>query len=89
MIEAAVELEGPDVGAHPAPNAEVIYPSIDDLYYATLTLLVRYMRAFGMDPATDSNVIMDILAAFWRRLPIVSQRGCSERRPLATPLENA
>lgn len=59
IIGAAIEIEGPDVGPHPEPNSEVIYPSIDDLYYATLVLLVRYMRAFTMVAALDPNVVMD------------------------------
>lgn len=59
MIEAAIELEGPDTGEHPQPNSEVEYPSIDDLYFATLILLQGYMGAFRMKGADDPNMTMD------------------------------
>lgn len=51
VIEAMVLVEKPDPNTPPPPNEAVIYPSIADLYHATLQLLAGYLEAFGLLPA--------------------------------------
>lgn len=53
VIGALIAIEKPAGGAFPPPNAQVVYQSIADLYHATLTLLNRYMRAYGAVDAGD------------------------------------
>jgi hypothetical protein len=56
VIAALIAIEKPAGGDFPPPNDKVIYSSIADLYYATLTLLNRYLRAYGaVDVADDPH----------------------------------
>jgi hypothetical protein len=49
VIAAMVAVETPDPGhTFPPPNSAVVYPSISDLYHATLTLLNKYYLAFNL-----------------------------------------
>ena len=47
VIAALIAIEKPAGGGFQPPNDKVIYSSIADLYYATRTLLNRYLRAYG------------------------------------------
>jgi hypothetical protein len=55
MIKALIAIEAPDSGPPPQPNLEATYPSIGDLYAATLILLGQYMAAFGLETANDPH----------------------------------
>ena len=56
VIAALIAIEKPAGGEFQPPNDKVIYSSIADLYYATLTLLNRYLRAYGaVDVADDPH----------------------------------
>ena len=49
VMQALIEVEVPDPNpTPPPPNDKVSYPSIADLYHATLVLLKGYLRTFGM-----------------------------------------
>lgn len=50
VITPMIDVEKPDLGTPPPPNANVVYPSIGDLYHATLTLLGLYLDAFATVP---------------------------------------
>jgi hypothetical protein len=59
VIEAMIAIEIPDPNPHlPQPNQEVVYGSIADLYYATLTLLGGYLAANNMTPLTQDPNFM-------------------------------
>lgn len=56
VIDALIAIEKPADSAFPPPNERVIYPSIADLYHATLDLLNHYLRAYGsVDPSDDPH----------------------------------
>jgi hypothetical protein len=49
-MAAMIAVETPDSNPFPAPNKEVTYASISDLYHATLHLLSAYLNAFEATP---------------------------------------
>ncbi len=51
VIPAMVTIETPDPGKPPRPNRKVTYPSIADLYRATLELLGIYYAVYESTPA--------------------------------------
>ncbi len=47
VIDVLVAIEKPAAQGFVGINPQVVYPSIADLYHATLLLLARYLRAYG------------------------------------------
>ncbi|MBC7727496.1 MAG: hypothetical protein H7242_07735, partial [Microbacteriaceae bacterium] len=82
VIGALIAIEKPATGGFAQPNNQVIYQSIADLYYATLTLLNRYMRAYanvapGEDPHFQPNHLQVNYATFastYPQIPTIATR---------------
>ena len=81
-LRALIAIEKPATGGFPEPNAQVVYPSIADLYRATLTLLNRYLCAYanvapGYDPHFWPNQRQVNYATFrntYPDIPIIAKR---------------
>lgn len=76
VIAALIAIGKPAAGGFPAPNAQVIYQSIADLYHATLTLLNRYLRAYANvapedDPHFQPNHLQVNYATFQSTYPMI------------------
>lgn len=56
VLDALIAIEKPATGGFAPPNNNVVYQSIADLYFATLTLLNRYSQAYGnIEPGDDPH----------------------------------
>ncbi|HVZ38658.1 MAG TPA: ferritin-like domain-containing protein [Candidatus Kapabacteria bacterium] len=90
-IQAMIEVESPDPNPNfPPPNAAVVYPSISDLYHATLTLLAQYLAAaastpVSLDPAFDPGNNQVAYGTF----PSTYKYNTITSRPLVAKVVNA
>jgi Ferritin-like len=58
VMQALIAIETPDPRGFPGISPKVIYPSIADLYQATLMLLALYLKAYGgVPPQIDPHFI--------------------------------